>query len=85
LGRKNYYGSGALWSGRLAATLFSILATLERWQINPRQRLQWDLQSCAEAGSQAPKDIKPFLPWNLSSERRTTLCLMAMEQKTDTR
>ena len=23
LGRKNYYGSGALWSGRLAATLFS--------------------------------------------------------------
>jgi transposase len=29
LGRKNYYGSGALWSGRLAAALFSILATLE--------------------------------------------------------
>ena len=36
LGRKNYYGSGALWSGRLAAMLFSILATLKLWQINPR-------------------------------------------------
>ena len=28
LGRKNYYGSGALWSGRLAAMLFSFFATL---------------------------------------------------------
>ena len=28
LGRKNYYGSGALWSGRLAAMLFSLFATL---------------------------------------------------------
>ena len=36
LGRKNYYGSGALWSGRLAAALFSLLATLKLWQINPR-------------------------------------------------
>ena len=84
LGRKNYYGSGALWSGRLAATLFSILATLKLWQINPRQWLQWYLQSCVEAGSQAPRDIEPFLPWNLSSERRTTLCLAALAQKTDT-
>jgi len=24
-GRKNYYGSGSLWSAQLAATLFSIL------------------------------------------------------------
>jgi hypothetical protein len=46
------------------------LATLKLWQINPRHWLQWYLQSCAEAGSQAPKDIEPFLPWNLSSKRR---------------
>jgi transposase len=25
--RKNFYGSGSLWSGRLAAALFSIFAT----------------------------------------------------------
>ena len=29
VGRKNYYGSGAEWSGRLAAMLFSIFATLD--------------------------------------------------------
>jgi transposase len=78
LGRKNYYGSGALWSGRLAATLFSILATIKRWQINPRLWLNWYLQSCAEAGSTVPKDIEPFLPWNLSEDLRTKL------QKTNT-
>lgn len=73
LGRKNFYGSGALWSGRLAATLFSILATLKLWQINPRLWLTWYLQSCAEAGSKAPTDIEPFLPWNLTQDRLTQL------------
>src|SRR5438876_3046936 len=75
LGRKNYYGSGALWSGRLAALLFSILATLKLWQINPRAWLRWFLDSCAAAGGQAPKDIQPFLPWNLSAEKRAELSL----------
>jgi transposase len=84
LGRKNYYGSGALWSGTLAATLFSILATLKLWHINPRLWLNWYLQSCAEAGSQAPNDIEAFLPWNLSQDRRAKLCLTSPQQKTDT-
>jgi transposase len=84
LGRKNFYGSGSLWSGRLAAALFSILATLKLWQINPRLWLQWYLQSCAEAGGQAPKDIEPFLPWKLLEEMRTKLSLTAPAQKTDT-
>jgi transposase len=84
LGRKNYYGSGAKWSGRLAAALFSILATLKLGQINPRLWLNWYLQSCAEAGSQAPTDIEPFLPWNLSQDMRAKLCMTAPEQKPDT-
>jgi transposase len=84
LGRKNYYGSGALWSGRLAATLFSILATLKLWQINPRLWLSWYLQSCAEAGSRTPTDIEPFLPWNLSDDIRAKWQLTASTQKTDT-
>jgi transposase len=75
LGRKNYYGSGAPWSGCLAAALFSILATLQLWQINPRLWLQWYLQSCAEAGSQVPNDIEPLLPWNLSEDMRAKLRL----------
>lgn len=73
VGRKNYYGSGALWSGRLAAMLFSLFATLALGNLNPRKWLTWYLQSCAEAGGQAPADITPFLPWNLSAEQRTTL------------
>jgi transposase len=84
LGRKNYYGSGALWSGRLAATLFSILATLTLWQINPRLWLNWYLQSCAEAGGQAPNDIEPFLPWNLSADMRAQLQLGMPTPKPDT-
>jgi transposase len=39
LGRKNYDGSGALWSGRLAAMLFSIFATLRLSKINVRKWL----------------------------------------------
>jgi len=84
LGRKNFYGSGAEWSGRLAAALFSIFATLKLWQINPRLWLHWYLQSCAETGGQAPKDIEEFLPWNLSEESRAKLSLTAPAPKTDT-
>jgi transposase len=84
LGRKNYYGSGALWSSRLAATLFSIVATLKLWQVNPRLWLNWYLQSCAAAGSQAPTDIDPFLPWKLSEDMRAKLRMELPTQKPDT-
>jgi transposase len=75
VGRKNYYGSGSLWSGRLAAMLFSLFATLTRHGLNPRLWLSWYLQNCAEAGGHALTDIAPFLPWNLTSERRQSLAL----------
>ena len=45
--RKNFYGSGSLWSGRLAAAMFSLLATLAHWKLNPRLWLTWYLESCA--------------------------------------
>ena len=73
VGRKNYYGSGAEWAGRLATMMFSILATLKLWKINPRLWLTWYLESCAAAGGKPPSDITPFLPWNLSDERRAAL------------
>ena len=73
VGRKNYYGSGSLWSGRLAAMLFSIFATLKMAQLNPRTWLQWYLDSCAKEGGKAPTDIQPFLPWNLTAEERRLL------------
>jgi transposase len=71
--RKNFYGSGSLWSGRLAAAMFSLLATLAHWNINPRLWLTWYLESCAAADGKVPEDIQPFLPWNLSGERRVAL------------
>ncbi len=70
LGRKNYYGSGAEWSGRLAMMMFSILATLQLWNINPRLWLQAYLQACAEAGGKPPPNRELFLPWNLSDDQR---------------
>ena len=72
-GRKNYYGSGAEWCGRLAAMLFSIFATLRQWHINPRAWLTWYLQACTAAPGQTPDDIEPFLPWNLSDACRAQL------------
>lgn len=75
LGRKNYYGSGALWSGRLAAILFSLFATLNLAKINVRTWLTWYLNSCAENGGQVPPDINPFLPWKMSVEKRRELAI----------
>jgi transposase len=70
VGRKNYYGSGSLWSGQLAALLFSLFQTLALWTINPRVWLMEYLQACARAGGQAPKDVTPFLPWTMPEQQR---------------
>lgn len=70
VGRKNYYGSGAVWSGRLAAMLFSVLQTLCLWELNPRAWLTAYLTACAEAGGAPPADVERFLPWHMSEEER---------------
>ena len=73
--RKNYYGSGALWSGRLAAMLFSLFATLNLANINIRTWLTWYLRSCAENGGEVPPEMDRFLPWNMSVEKRRELAI----------
>jgi transposase len=73
VGRKNYYGSGSVWSGRLAAMMFSLFQTLCLWGLNPRLWLTAYLQACAEAGGVAAVDVERFLPWNLSLEERRAL------------
>jgi transposase len=75
LGRKNYDGSGSLWSGQLAAMLFSLFATLPMAGINIRIWLTDFLESCARNGGQPPRDLDPFLPWKMSEERRRELAL----------
>jgi transposase len=73
VGRKNYYGSAALWSGKLAAMLFSVFSTLKLHGINPRQWLTRYLDACAAAGGKVPKNVVDFLPWNMSEEVRTAM------------
>ena len=55
--------------------LFTLFATVTLGGLNVRRWLTWYLEGCAEQGGQAPSDIEPFLPWNLSVERRLALTL----------
>ena len=73
IGRKNYYGSGSIWSAELAAMMFSQLQTIELWKLNPRHWLQAYLTACAELGGTAPADLTPFLPWSMCEDRRQQL------------
>lgn len=65
LGRKNYYGSGAIWSAELAAVMFTILKTVKLWGLNPHAWLLAYLQECAMRGRGPPDRVDPFLPWNM--------------------
>ena len=73
VGRKNDYGSGAVWSGRLAAVLFSLFGTLQQWRLNPRTWLSWYLTACAEAGGKVPEQVEAYLPWKMSPQQRQAL------------
>lgn len=69
VGRKDYYGSGSKWSGKLAAMLFSLFQTLLLWHINPKRWLTDYLECCAQNQGQPPENVASFLPWNLSDEQ----------------
>lgn len=75
VGRKNYYGSGSLWSADLTAYLFTLFQSLLKWGINPYAWLCEYLRACAQAGGVAPKNLRDFLPWCMSAERRKQLGL----------
>jgi len=71
VGRKNYYGSFAVWSGKLAAALFTIFATMKRWKINPHTWLIAYFQECSALGEPPSSEcINKFLPWNMTEELR---------------
>lgn len=70
IGRKNYYGSGSVWSGALSAMLFTILQTCCMNRVDPKQLLLAYFQACAENRGQIPQAIECFLPWNLSQQNR---------------
>ena len=70
IGRKNYYGSGARWSAKLAVILFSLFQTLLLWHFNVRLWLTSYLEACAQAGGRVPPNPESWLPWNMDEETR---------------
>jgi transposase len=73
LGRKSFYGSGAVWSGQLTAALYTILETVARNGLNPYRYLHVYFEACAKNGGKPPEDITGYLPWSLSPEVRSAL------------
>ena len=82
--RKNFYGSGSLWSGQLAAALFSLFATLSLWKLNRRKWLTWYFEHCAAAGGKVPENILLFLPWDLDAAKRSELGEPGLPERDDT-
>jgi len=78
VGRKNFYGSGSQWSGELAATMFSVLMTMRRWQINPRTWLSAYLHACAEHANRPPPDLRGFVPWTMGAARLSAMRAAAL-------
>jgi len=72
-GRKNFYGSGSLWSSELAAMIFSIFQTLVLCGLNCHHWLRLYLTACAENNGKPPEDLSPFLPWTMGEVRRQQL------------
>jgi len=70
VGRKNYYGSGAIWSARFTAVMFSIFETLDLWQINQIEWLSDYFRACALSGGKSPEDITAHLPWNIRERKQ---------------
>ena len=67
VGRKNYYGSGSVWSGQLMAMLMTLFQTLALHGVDDRGYLTAYLMACAQNQGQAPNDLTPWLPWNFKA------------------
>ena len=75
LNRKASYGSGAEWSGHLAAKFFTIFQT---WLINgldPEALLLDYFNQCSQNPGKPPPSINNFLPWKMSDERKAEFSL----------
>ena len=72
-GRKNYYGSGSIWSAELAAAMFSIIQTVKLWDLNPLTWLYHYLECCLHNNNKPPENLEQFLPWSMNEERKKTI------------
>jgi transposase len=74
VGRKNYYGSGSVWSGELMAMVMTLFQTLPLYGIDERLYLIGYLEACARNQSRPPKDLTPWLPWNFKATVSGATC-----------
>jgi transposase len=72
-GRKNFYGSGSLWSSQLAVIMFSVFKTMALWNINCQHWLRSYLTACAGNHGKPPENLSAFLPWEMNEDRRHQL------------
>lgn len=80
LGRKNYNGSFAAWSGQFTAICLSIMQTAKLHGLKPVAYLTYYLNECAKAGG-VPADLDPYLPWNIPHEVRDRYQMGGKEQE----
>lgn len=71
LGRKNFYGSGAIWSAEFSGKIYSFVKTYELWGLDASKGIFHYLLACSENGGKAPKNINDFIPWEMSEERKS--------------
>jgi len=64
VGRKNYYGHHAVWSGELSAICMTIFQTAAKHNLNVYAYLQYYFDTYAKLGS-VPDSLDVFLPWNI--------------------
>jgi transposase len=64
VGRKNYYGSGSVWSGQLMVMMMTLFQTLALHGLDDREYLMAYLEACAQNQGRVPSDLTPWLPWN---------------------
>ena len=69
IARKLSHGSHSEMGAELTAHLYSVCETLKLAKVNILHWLQDYLGECAQNGGQAPPDLSPWLPWQMSSER----------------
>jgi transposase len=73
LGRKNYSGSGAVWSSELTAVMYSLFETLKIWKLNEHAWLLNYFYECALIGGKPPDTVEKYLPWNMTEGQRVLL------------
>jgi len=73
--RKGSYGSGAEWSGKLAAKLFSIFQTCLINGLDPQAVLADYFEECSKNPGLPLADVSQFLPWTMSEDRKTAFAL----------